>query len=586
MKKLVICLLMFSLLFSVVTVNAININNSTVNINVNKCGVLSISGEYFSDFVMQDNENIISICVKDVGETSVDDESLDELKYVGEMMISDGMFSTSMHIISNPTILSVTITDTLGNSMCENVDYNPDVVELYNYTVTTGNKNSGLVAFLDLYGDSINFDFDAYNSLNEAQQKEVLNAFIDKGTGNSLDELIVIADSLNLFGRMIEYADDPEDIIKYIVAKVTEENNRFNCDTIKMFLKFFSLDDQKTLTNRYIGKAGFDFDEFCNDIKMSYLSDIKDYVELSAVLDEYTKVFDFDEDVLDDYKKLNNQLIVKRNLFNTLPVSSAEDFVDNFELCTGNQKQAEKNAVLSKPSGNSGGGGGGGRVSSAVTLPLNIPSENTEKAEQNLETDLVSGGKFDDLSEYAWAEESINILAANNIINGKSDKTFAPGDFVTREEFAKLIAASFRMTGADATVSFADINENDWFYPYVAALYRAGIIKGVNDNEYGVGQYITREDMAVILVRAAKAKETTIEKISNTNFADMNDVSKYANESVQILADAGIVNGVGEGKFLPKKNLTRAETAKVIYTFLKRIKSDIDYLNINEGGTN
>ena len=52
------------------------------------------------------------------------------------------------------------------------------------------------------------------------------------------------------------------------------------------------------------------------------------------------------------------------------------------------------------------------------------------------------------------------------------------------------------------------------------------------------------------------------------DFADDEQISDYAKEAVEALAAAGIISGSENGEFMPKKNATRAETAKILDGFL------------------
>ena len=52
-------------------------------------------------------------------------------------------------------------------------------------------------------------------------------------------------------------------------------------------------------------------------------------------------------------------------------------------------------------------------------------------------------------------------------------------------------------------------------------------------------------------------------------FADSPDISDYAKTAVEALAADGIINGVGDNRFEPHKNATRAEAAVMINNVLE-----------------
>ena len=91
----------------------------------------------------------------------------------------------------------------------------------------------------------------------------------------------------------------------------------------------------------------------------------------------------------------------------------------------------------------------------------------------------------------------------------------------------------------------------------------------MNENSFGALENISREDMAVIASRLIEL--LNIKKAENkVEFSDKNDIADYAAEAVDILSGLGIINGMGDGTFSPKTNVTRAQGAKVIYELLKQ----------------
>ena len=89
---------------------------------------------------------------------------------------------------------------------------------------------------------------------------------------------------------------------------------------------------------------------------------------------------------------------------------------------------------------------------------------------------------------------------------------------------------------------------------------------------FGGNQSISREDMAVILARMANNAGIDI-NIAESTFSDANEISDYARKAVAALNGAGIINGVGDGKFDPKGITTRAQAAVVFDRFLNLLDS-------------
>lgn len=169
---------------------------------------------------------------------------------------------------------------------------------------------------------------------------------------------------------------------------------------------------------------------------------------------------------------------------------------------------------------------------------------------------------FKDLDKALWAEDYVLSLYDKGVISMAEDGNFRPNDYVTREEFLKMLVMSFELYDETAEASFLDVSKDSWYYPYVASGYKCGIILGNDENRFDTGKHITREDISVMISRILFSLGYKAD--STETFADDNKISSYAKESVALVKYLGIVNGMGDMTFAPKDNTTRAQAAKVI----------------------
>lgn len=174
---------------------------------------------------------------------------------------------------------------------------------------------------------------------------------------------------------------------------------------------------------------------------------------------------------------------------------------------------------------------------------------------------------FRDLDNYGWAVHQIRALYAAGVINGVSEYEFAPGDMVTREQFVKMLVEAFNLTGS-AKINFTDANENEWYYPYLQTAFANKIVNGVSETEFGVGQPITREQMATMVYRVIVSLEIPMDE-AISHFDDDADISDFAKIAVGSMAANGIINGVGNNLFAPLENAERAAAAVLIYNVMK-----------------
>ncbi|MBS6833583.1 MAG: S-layer homology domain-containing protein, partial [Clostridiales bacterium] len=137
---------------------------------------------------------------------------------------------------------------------------------------------------------------------------------------------------------------------------------------------------------------------------------------------------------------------------------------------------------------------------------------------------------------------------------------------VLREEFVKMIVKAFKLSVIGKKVPFLDVDENEWYREYIECAYNSGIISGYSDTEFGIGDSVSREDLAVMILRGIDICDYKLNNTSeNIKLSDAEEISDYAKEAVEKLRAAGIINGDENGNFNPKQSATRAETAKILW---------------------
>ncbi len=319
----------------------------------------------------------------------------------------------------------------------------------------------------------------------------------------------------------------------------------------------------------YIEKSRLDsVEEFDREYAVSnilYLIDNAKFSQLEKLFDKYEKELGLDSDSnYEDYKELSNSKQDKVHDYIVTKFSKSD--------CTSSDilKDVLEDAVDSLGKGSSGGsgGGGGGGGSSSGSSGNNFffPTTDDKKEPEvtPVQPPVQSEGKFNDLSEAAWATEAILALSEKGIVAGDGNGSFNPNDSVTREQFVKMLvlAAGIEVNPADNI--FADVNSSEWYAQYVLSAYKDGIVLGVSDTEFGIGSLIKRQDMAVMAYRTLKGKDLADVRELNS-FADSAEISDYAVEAVNKLYTSGVISGMGDNNFNPGGTATRAESAMIIY---------------------
>lgn len=170
----------------------------------------------------------------------------------------------------------------------------------------------------------------------------------------------------------------------------------------------------------------------------------------------------------------------------------------------------------------------------------------------------VDNTTFTDIKSH-WSKDQVEKLVGMGIINGYVDKTFKPNDNMLRGEFIKLIVTSIGLEPVEAeTLTFEDL-DNHWSLSFVEAAIKAEIIKKSDYPEgFNANESITREEIAIIIVRAMGRDKEAVGKDSiSLDFTDANDIK--AKGYVKLAKDWGIITGFPDGSFGPKAEATRGE---------------------------
>ncbi len=229
--------------------------------------------------------------------------------------------------------------------------------------------------------------------------------------------------------------------------------------------------------------------------------------------------------------------------------------------------------------GRPGGGGstGGTSKKDADSIIINEGTQAGGNTGLNVNGEGHPSAPFKDVtSEYNWAEPSITGLRKYGIILGDGDGNFRPGANIRREEFLSILLKVFKIENKTTTVNFSDVNKNEWYYNAVATAYEMGIVKGYSDGRFGIGDDISRADMAVMVCRTLDilGKAPAAEEVGYI-FTDYTDIPDYAYNAVTRLQQMGLVKGDDFRNFYPTNSLTRAEAAVVLWPVFQQSGSMI-----------
>lgn len=174
-----------------------------------------------------------------------------------------------------------------------------------------------------------------------------------------------------------------------------------------------------------------------------------------------------------------------------------------------------------------------------------------------------AGGAFADAADIStWASAAVEEAYAAGWLQGVSadEPRFAPKQALTRVQFAALLLRLLGETPASgAKQTFTDVAPGAWYFDAVMTAKSKGLVNGVTATAFKPGDAISRQDLAVVLARAFKLDGAA----SQTSFADQGQISGYALASVRAVYDKGLLKGTSATTFDPKAKVTREMAAVI-----------------------
>jgi hypothetical protein len=172
--------------------------------------------------------------------------------------------------------------------------------------------------------------------------------------------------------------------------------------------------------------------------------------------------------------------------------------------------------------------------------------------------DVEEPVKLKDLSGH-WAEQEILKLVQLGVVNGYKDDTYRPSRTITRAEFVNMLVKALGLKAASDKPSFKDI-KGHWAEEAISIAAANGIVTGFEDHAFRPDGSITREQMAVMVVKAFKLDA----KSSDKTFTDQSDISAWAAPYLATATEHGILTGFEDGSLKPKGPATRAQAAVMV----------------------
>ena len=184
-----------------------------------------------------------------------------------------------------------------------------------------------------------------------------------------------------------------------------------------------------------------------------------------------------------------------------------------------------------------------------------------------------NGIPFIDVSSGSWYYDAVKYVYNKNIISGTNEYTYKPSANLTR---GMLVTILYRMDGqptVTGTTKFKDVtNTSAYYYKAVKWASDRSIVSGYDSGVFKPNDYITREQLAVMLSNYCRYKgKYKASSALLSNYADGAYVSSYAKTAMKWAVGNNVITG-SNNYLKPQGTATRAETASMIYKYCSNIK--------------
>lgn len=179
----------------------------------------------------------------------------------------------------------------------------------------------------------------------------------------------------------------------------------------------------------------------------------------------------------------------------------------------------------------------------------------------------VHGSVMRDVAVSDWHYDAFDRAMAEGLIDGMAPGVCAPKLALSR---AMLVTILYRMDGKPEGAprcAFPDAHESGYYYPALCWAAANGIVDGYPDGTFAPNASITRQELCCMLTRYLNAMGKLPAAASAdalSHFADSASVGGWARQSVNAMCALGVVKGYPDNTVQPQGGATRAEAVTML----------------------
>ncbi|MEK3941496.1 S-layer homology domain-containing protein [Paenibacillus sp. FSL H3-0310] len=194
---------------------------------------------------------------------------------------------------------------------------------------------------------------------------------------------------------------------------------------------------------------------------------------------------------------------------------------------------------------------------------------------------------FSDLTEIQQTKSAAILEAARlGLLKGDPNGQFRPTATMTRQELAAILAKTLKLdSSVNSASSFRDVSDSSWSVSAIEAVKKAGFMEGDLTGNFNPSRPVTREELAVIFVRAIRGTGAQGGQANKVN--DESTISNWAKEYTDVALRLKLIDSP-EDMFSPKGTVQRQDMASFLLNIFKEEQQtatidniDGDFVTIN-----
>lgn len=185
--------------------------------------------------------------------------------------------------------------------------------------------------------------------------------------------------------------------------------------------------------------------------------------------------------------------------------------------------------------------------------------------------------------ENSWAREQISGWLDQGLITGYADKTFKPGNSISRAEFVTIVNRAFGFSDK-AEVMFKDVSKDKWYYDEILKAKFAGYISGFEDGSFRPEANVSRQEAAKIIYELMKLDHVNDES-ALAAFQDNNQIPNWSRPYINAVYASGYINGYPDQTLRPVQSITRAEAVGMLDKVVGKLIQSAGTVGVEEKQT-